>query len=309
MGYNGRLFKAACGRECGREVIWTLKAGTRLPKEWTCNKCGSINRLSRRDPRPNIPPYVWIGHEHNRQMKLCAQWMPTDDSEIQPHWVPPYSIRAFVLQASRHFSSCGFQTIWQGESMGEPIFSDICSDLCPDGAELREYQHPCHMVSGFVRGENSCALWEDVSSLCQTESERRFLRVYLNIIKDRQFPMLIPQARIGIAETRRPDFVAFVPLHELRYRLFAVELDQGHGPTMAKQDDERDLELTQLGFEVIRVKPPDGKSFRDLKKLIERFDELMRRADSDEWEEKAQVAHEVEVTEVVESQPKDDIPF
>jgi hypothetical protein len=308
MGYFGQVFKAACGR-CGEEVTWTLKDGARLPREWTC-ECRALNTLKRWEPQPNIPPFIWIGHDHNRQMKLCAQWIPTEHySQIQPHWVPPYSIRAFVLQASRHFRSCGFETSWQGEVMGEPIFSDICSDLCPDRAELREYQHPCHMISGFIRGQKSCPLWEDVGSLSQTDSERRFLYTYLNIIKDRQFPMLIPQARLGIAETRRPDFVAFVPLHSCKYKCFAIELDQSHGAASAQRDDQRDLELTQLGFQVVRVKPPDGKTFRDLKKLVELFDQLMRRADSDEWSERLLVAEELKVKETRWSQPTEDIPF
>jgi hypothetical protein len=307
MGYFGQVFKAACGR-CGSEVIWTRKDGSHLPKEWQCS-CDALNRLEHRELQPNIPPFFWLGHEHNRQMKLCAQSVETWGSPIQPNWTPPYSIRSFVLQASRHFKSCVYETCRQGESMGEPVFADTCLDWCPDGADVREYQHACHMVSGFTRGQETCPLWEEICSLCQTGGERQFLRVYLNIVKDRQFPMLIPQARVGIAETRRPDFVAFVPFHAMKYKWFAVELDQSHGAAMAERDDERDLELTELGFQVIRVKPPDGKTFRDVKKLIELFDQSMRRADSDAWKEKLHVAQELKVKETLSTGPKDDIPF
>ena len=89
--------------------------------------------------------------------------------------------------------------------MGEPIFSDQCVE--PERGWQDNEGEPCHMVAGFTIGQASCGLWERVKQLCQTEPERRFLQSYLGLAKDRQFPMLIPQARIGIAERRRPDFV------------------------------------------------------------------------------------------------------
>jgi hypothetical protein len=314
MGYSGHVLKAACSR-CGSEVVWTRELQSKLPKEWTC-ECRATNILERRELQPNIPPFIWIGHEHVRQLKLLSYVIPTDDSSTQAHWLPPYSIRSFVFQASAQFQGCRYETCWKGEVMGEPVFSDRCLDVPRfewdvHVGEMRNpeaYEHSCHMVSGFTLGAKSCPLWESVSALCQTEGERRFLQTYLNLVKDRQFPMLIPQARLGISESRRPDFVAFVPLHESRFKCYAVELDQGHNASMARRDDERDLELQALGFQVIRVKPADGKSFRDLKDLICTFDKEMRRADSEDWSERAQVALELKVERSVWS-VGEDLPF
>ena len=229
---------------------------------------------------------------------------------------PPYSIRSFVLQASEYFrGTCVYTTAKRGGVMNEPVFDDTCfhSPEIPDGADVREYQHPCHLVSGFTLGEGTCPLWENVLGLCSTSDERWFLRAYLNLVKDRQFPMLIPQVPIGIAERHRPDFVAYVPIQRWLYRWFAIELDGGHqGSTTAARDEKRDLELSGSGYEVITVKRHDGKSIYDLKNLLETFERHMNRAASAEFDELLSIGVDLTVAETLyptTAGPNDDLPF
>jgi very-short-patch-repair endonuclease len=96
------------------------------------------------------------------------------------------------------------------------------------------------MLAGFSAGEISCPLWESIGKLCQTDQERKFLHWYLRYVKDRQFPMILPQVRIGIAERKRADFVAFVPLQYWRYKAVAIELDGAHTDEHLPKDQARD---------------------------------------------------------------------
>jgi hypothetical protein len=36
--------------------------------------------------------------------------------------------------------------------------------------------------------------------------------------------MLLPQARLGMGERRRPDFVVFIPVHFWNYKKLAIQL-------------------------------------------------------------------------------------
>ena len=107
--------------------------------------------------------------------------------------------------------------------------------------------------------------------------------------------MLIPQVRLGIAEQRRPDFVAYVPLQKWKYRPLAVELDRSHGEDRAEEDYLRDMDLTNMGFQMIPVKPGDGRSIRELKKLIVMIDSLMTKADRDPRSVAVEVQAELEM--------------
>jgi Protein of unknown function (DUF559) len=131
-----------------------------------------------------------------------------------------------------------------------------------------------------MTGESSCLLWETIKQLCQTGSEREFLQTYLRYVKDQQFPMLIPQARIGIAERRRPDFVSFVPLQFWKYKWFAIELDGAHSSHQAQTDAARDEEIAAYGYEVISLRPADKGYFEEARRLVERFEILMNLAKS-----------------------------
>jgi len=65
------------------------------------------------------------------------------------------------------------------------------------------------------------------------------------------------------------------------------------------------MELAAMGFQVIRVKPPDGKTIMELKKLVETIDSLMSKANQDPWG----VAVQQEVIETIDEAAEYEIPF
>jgi hypothetical protein len=138
-------------------------------------------------------------------------------------------------------------------------------------------------------------------------SEQRFLWAYLSLVKGRNFPMILPQVRIGIAERRRPDFVAFVPLQYLKYKRYAIELDAAHGEEHADRDALRDSELASEGYEVISLRPNQNKYFPEVQKLLERFYREMSEAETSQWE----LATEVNVVSTIGGSviTDEDIPF
>ncbi|HZC35134.1 MAG TPA: DUF559 domain-containing protein [Chthoniobacterales bacterium] len=67
--------------------------------------------------------------------------------------------------------------------------------------------------------------------------------------------MLLPQTWIGIAERRRPDFVAFVPLQHWNYKWIAIQLDGAHSEDNEQADQKRDAYLIEQGYEVQSIRP------------------------------------------------------
>ena len=159
------------------------------------------------------------------------------------------------------------------------------------------------MAAGWIHGQERCALWERIAQLCQTESEKRFLHRYLGFVKDRQFPMLIPQTWIGIADRRRPDFVAYVPLQHWNYKWIAVQLDAAHKDEQRKDDGLRDAYIAEHNYDVIPLKPTESSYYEEVRTLVEKIDGWMRIADDDVWS----VAIEAEVARCEDS--SDDLPF
>jgi hypothetical protein len=276
--------------------MWNLKPNGRMPNQWTCDKCQVNNILGFVPQWPDLPRTLYIGHEKNRQMKVH----PFPPSTSSPDaWAQPYSIRSFVSQASAHFGGCHYWSSFKGEVMGEPTFTDQCAPHeCADSWDYKN----CHLVAGWTLGQITCSLWESIGNLCQTDAEKKFLHWYLGYAKDRQFPMLIPQARIGIAERRRPDFVLFVPLQYWNYKQYAVQLDKAHTSEMAQADDMRDAEVQLLGYEVIRLRPEKQGYFEEVRNLVERLELEMQDADTNTWS----VALNIPVKKSV---PIGDIPF
>jgi hypothetical protein len=300
MGYLNKAFKASCGN-CHSAVLWRWTEPSRGsgPSRWRCEKCGSLNILDSLKPWPNVPTTIYLGHEKHHQMKLY----PVPPESPSESWAQPYSIRSFVSQASTRLGGCLYTTSRRGEVMGEPVYEDRC---CPP--EAREWEpewSSCHMVAGWTIGEASCLLWEKVRELCQTDNEAKFLHWYLGLAKDRTFPMLIPQARIGIAERRRPDFVAFVPFQYWKYKWYAIQLDKGHPEEMAPADELRDTEIAVHGYEVISLRPEKQGYLEEVKRLVERFEHEMNIADSDPWG----MAVEVKVKHTEPKQEEEEIPF
>ncbi len=262
MGYQHIALKAACGK-CGSGVYWSWESWGgpgNVVKPWKCQECGALNTPKRARQSyhswPEVPQSLYLGHDWNNQVKLY----PVPPEALGETWAEPYSIRSFVYQASRLLGGCEYHPSERGFVMNEPAFSDRCSlpeasqswddwnlrCSFPEASELYADWN-CHMVMGWTKGKPTCDLWQRVSALCQTDAERGFLHQYLAFVKDRVFPMLIPQPRMGIAQRRRPDFVLFVPLCYWNYRWYAVQLDKGHPPERAKEDDLRDAEIGGVG--------------------------------------------------------------
>ena len=274
MGYEHRACKAVC-ETCGHGYWWRWQSELRRlpPTEWVCENCETKHFFRRLPQWPDLPTALYIGHEKNNQMKVYS--IPPDVSEGP--LAHPYSTRSFMSQASRRLGGCAFSTRVTGSVMGQPAFSDRCLTVFDD-----ETEHECHMLAGFSIGQMTCALWEEVvAKLCQTDSERRFLRWYLELVKDRQFPMLIPQARVGIAERRRPDFVAFVPVHYWMYKRYAIQLDAAHNADQTVADRIRDEEVAVQGYEVISLRPSREGYLPEVKRLLEQIERDITKVDAD----------------------------
>jgi hypothetical protein len=265
MGYQHRLYETKCGN-CG--VEWLLfpmswEPGTLLPYKFRCESCGARNTTEAPALFPKIPRELYCGHEKHRQIHVY----PYPPTTGQTSWALPYSIRSFVHQASRHLGQCDYAWNGSNDVMGEPAHIDLCNF----GGGYGDESTPCHLLSGFTRGESTCPLWQELKEYCQTEVEQRFLWAYLHLAKGRNFPMLMPQARIGIAERRRPDFVAFVPLQYLKYNWYAIELDGAHQEIHRTSDEARDADLASEGYEIISLRPTEKGYFEEVRKLVERF--------------------------------------
>ena len=302
MGYQHRLYKTACG-SC--KVSWLLfpsswNDGTMLPRTFTCNSCGAHNTTKRPNLLPNIPRLVYCGHQRNQQLEIFP--FPLDRGQCEGAY--PYSVRSFLRQVSQQLGGCYYSWESSTELMGEPLHRDSCGGSSEWYEEGRER---CHVLSGWTRGKDTCDLWERLKTYCQTVTEQRFLWAYLSLVKGRNFPMLLPQTRIGIAERRRPDFVAFVPLQYLKYKRYAIELDGAHREEHRSADQVRDLELAAENYDVISLRPDDLGYFPEVQKLVERFSVEMTEAERSAWD----YATEIEIASW--SGPPlitdDDIPF
>jgi hypothetical protein len=114
--------------------------------------------------------------------------------------------------------------------------------------------------------------------------------------------MQIPQTWIGIAERRRPDFVAFVPLQFWKYRWLAIQLDAAHGQEQIDDDWLRDQYIQEHNFEVISLRPKEKGYFEEVRSLVETIESWMNLATRDPWS----VAVECKVKR---SYIEDDLPF
>jgi hypothetical protein len=90
--------------------------------------------------------------------------------------------------------------------------------------------------------------------------------------------MLLPQARVGMGERRRPDFVVFIPVHFWNYRKLAIQLDCGHSPD---QDITRNKCMAEHGYETMSLRPGAVGCLGELRRLVEHIDTAMRLYESD----------------------------
>lgn len=185
----------------------------------------------------------------------------------------------------------------RGSVYGESVFSDSCTDSDDDDPRFGN-ERACHILAGWSAGEESCALWNKIRNLINNAFEEEFLHTYLRYVKGRQFPMLIPQARLGLGERRRPDFVAFVPSHFWHFRQVAIQLDGAHTEEQREADAVRDEDVRKFGYEVISVRPKKRGHVEEARALAERFEKWM---DVCEQPLKVRVASHI--------QGMDDVPF
>lgn len=308
MGYQHKIFRYECGN-CG--LKWLIRTSAwnqqfKLSKCYTCKTCSAVNDIQP-FPFPQVPRFLFIGHERNRQVKIY----PFPPDQASEDWALPYSTRSFVFQASRQLGGCIYFCEAAGSVMGEPIYMDECAEpesvpsFSGEEWKLAGPPQSCDMLSGWTKGSDNCFLWKEIEKLCQSETEKKFLHMYLSLAKDRNFPMLIPQARIGIAERRRPDFVLFVPLQYFKYKWYAIELDGAH-PVESEADLMRNMELEAQGYTVLSFRPSNKGYYEEVQKLLERIEVEMDEAERD----LSTVVIDLTVTDVtVPEITDDDIPF
>ena len=229
---------------------------------------------------------LYIGPEKFARLKVY----PLPPEPLDQKWAQPYSVRSFVYQASQKLGGCSYSCGVRGTVMDETVFTDRCWDPAADQYDPEVWD--CHLVGGWTTGQVSCPLWERIAKLCQTETEQKFLHRYLGYVKDRQFPMLIPQTWIGIAERRRPDFVAFVPLQYWKYKWLAIQLDGAHSEDEATDDAARDDYVREHKFEIMSLRPNEKGYLEEVRRLVEQLESWMALAETNSW----QVTVEAEVT-------------
>ncbi len=304
MGYEDRARAASCGN-CNRRVAWFDRSGqSSLPDSWRC-ECGAVNHFKPMADWPDVPTSLYIGPEVAARVKLY----PVPPGTPMTDWALPYSIRSFVYQMSIRYGECQYRPFLKGSVMGEPVFSDVCYDTSAE-AEYGddEKRRECHIMTGWMTGQRTCGLWQRIEALCQTPSERRFLWNYLSFVKDRQFPMLIPQVWLGIADRRRVDFVAFVPLQYWKYTWLAIQLDASHPEELAASDALRDEYVRGQKYEVLSLRPSESGYLEEVRSLVEQIDRLMALSDVDPWQTAVDAQFRRVEKPTAEVDP-DDIPF
>jgi len=288
VGYQHCIYSYDCG-ECGSSWInssvnWYTPL---LASAGTCHNCGATNRFASDTIQPHIPSVLYIGHDRHNQLQIfptppneiVSKILPVDSGKRPPAYFS-YSTRSFISQASHELAGCKYICFHLGETLGEPVFTEYCGALDDEGDDIGGIpDHKCHILSGWSRVEYTCRFWDMLTALCQTDSEKTFLRQYFSLVKGRNFPMLIPQARIGIAERRRPDFVLYSPIQRFKYHWYAIELDGTH-PTN-DEDEQRNFDLLSHGYTVLSFRPGIKGYYEEVQRLVEKVEVDMSEADRD----------------------------
>jgi hypothetical protein len=274
MGYQQRIYKYTCPN-CAKE--WAMTLDSTPAFSHTCSACQARNEMRPLPKWPDVPRSLYLGHDSANVMKVY----PVPPGHEDDPWADPYSVRSFVWQAGRHFGGCWYKCGTDEWLYGEPIFRDTCAPVDADGPS-DEYAN-CSILTGWSTGKTTCPTWAKLCALCQTPTEQRFLQDYIRYVKDRQFPMLLPQVRVGIAERRRPDFVVFIPVHYWNYKQLAIQLDGSHSPN-ADDDKARDEYVAEYGYETMSLRPGAVGYLREVQRLVEHIDINMRMYETDAFE-------------------------
>jgi hypothetical protein len=270
MAYRQYVYKYTCGN-C-HSVRW--RSGEMRPSfSSTCNGCNAHNELRQLPQYPDVPLSLYLGAENSNVLRVY----PVPPEQQDAEWADPYSVRSFVYQAAQHYQQCSYSCDSSGTLYGQPIFKDTCHAATDS---LGDNPTRCSIMTGWSSGGPDCGTWHKIKALCQTAPEQRFLQDYIRYVKDRQFPMLLPQARVGIAERRRPDFVIFIPVHFWNFKKLAIQLDGSHVPGHA-DDKARDAHVAEYGYETMSVRPDDRGYLREVQRLVEHVDILMQLHETD----------------------------
>lgn len=296
MAYNHRIWSSKCG-SCGKSFYWVYRNYEKLPSRWKC-QCGARNRVASLPEYPEVPRSLYIGADNAHLLKV----FPVPPEEANANWALPYSVRSFIHQASRSLGGCTYSCKERGSVYDEPVFADTCWNPRTED-DFHSPDWNCHILGGWAAGQASCPLWETLGPLSQTDVERKFLHIYLRYVKDRQFPMLLPQVRVGIAERRRADFIAFVPLQFWKFKWVAIELDGAHPESKFPDDQARDKYYEEHKYEVLSLRPGAKGYFEEVRSLVEKFEIWMNLAETDA----SDLAVEARVLST--ESPADDIPF
>jgi len=189
-----------------------------------------------------------------------------------PGLVLPYSVRSYVLQLSQarvadaekdsEHVGCHYCCFDGGTNKyGTRFVHDVCYPF-QTFSNFREVpnlrlaeQHPCSFAKGWPDGfpkEGQCPLWDVHQDLIETDSERLFFYVYLRQNREREAPMLIPQAWIDDTERYRGDFMLFASGPQGWRKIMVEILGPSHtGRAQFVKDAHRKRRAMLLGYEFI----------------------------------------------------------
>jgi hypothetical protein len=273
MGYQQRIYRYTCPN-CDKQ--WAHSSLMTPSFKATCSDCRAQNVMRPLSQWPDVPRSVYLGADNANVLKVY----PVPPGHEDDPWADPYGVRSFVYQAAQHYNECTYQCESKGTLYGEEIFRDYCY---PADGNINSEPTRCSIMTGWSTGKVECGTWNKIRALCQTDSEKRFLQQFLGYVKDRPFPMLLPQVRVGIAERRRPDFVVFIPVQYWNYSKLAIQLDGSH-PVDAEGDKSRDAYVAEAGYETMSVRPDEKGYLREVQRLVEHIDILMRLHETDTFE-------------------------
>ena len=271
MGYWQESYDVNCS-ECGDVGTWIYTSRTSTPPECSrCPKCGCYEiETTYSYPEQPPPPNVYIGADKYKRIKLLP--LPHGVSRL---WdgMQPYSVRSILYQLSRedgwpHRYHPDFHGL---DKYGNYLWEDTCSER-DDYGNWIDYGKCC-VATGWMTGEVTCKGWELIKGLCQTDAESAFLHDYLRYVKDREFPMLIPQAWLTWEERRRIDFMLYVPKTHHHWRKIAVQIDPKGSHKDSRRDEIRDLEIRAEGYDVLSY-DTDELRIEQVRKLISKVDEI-----------------------------------
>lgn len=108
--------------------------------------------------------HSWYGAGHCEECRF-AQTIPDsygasmDWGFETPNEIQPYSVRSFLIQLSlrKDFPCKYFVQVRGRDDFNNIIWEEGCMESC-GGCDYRDFIHPCHVVNGWMHGEESCTV-------------------------------------------------------------------------------------------------------------------------------------------------------